>query len=173
MEPYQNKNIYAYKQNGKWGLFDKKGTLVTKIEYDGIGCATNNNNSNNVLIIPDVKGIVVSKIREDENRKKITEYGILNYLGREMIPVTLSTVNCEVENGREKYSMTYQGTTYDVIEYFNQWIDLETLNDENKNINEVNANSNTNTTTTTTTNTTTNNTTTVNTTNTQMTSNQI
>lgn len=117
------------KQNGKWGLYDKRGNLILPIEYDGIGCVASDRNLNNIAIIPEIKAIVVSKIREDENRRKITEYGLVNYLGKIMVPVALETVYSTVNNGREEYTMIFQGTTYNVIEYANTY-NLEELNKE-------------------------------------------
>ena len=138
-------NAIPVKQNGKWGMYDKKGNLILPIEYDGIGCVTNNNTSNSTLIIPDIKGIVVSKIYETENNKKKTLYGIVNYLGKDLVPTALETVYYVINNGREEYIMTFNGTTYNVIEYAQKYNDLEELNDETKasnNNNQVNTQTN-------------------------------
>lgn len=138
-------NAIPVKQNGKWGMYDKKGNLILPIEYDGLGCITNNNTSNSTLIIPDIKGIVVSKIYETENRKKTTLYGIVNYLGKDLVPTALETVYYVINNGREEYIMTCRGTTYNVIEYAQKYNDLEELNDETKasnNNNQVNTQTN-------------------------------
>lgn len=133
-------NVIPVKQNGKWGMYDKKGNLIVPIEYNGIGCITNKNTSNNVLIIPDIKGIVVAKEYELEKNKKVTLYGIVNYLGKELVPAALETVYSTVTNGREEYSMTNNGTTYNVIEYIYEH-NLQKLNEEENtqenNVNEV------------------------------------
>lgn len=154
-EPFQTNNIknsyllfnnaIPVKQNGKWGMYDKKGNLILPIEYEGLGCIVNNNTSNNTLIIPDIKGIVVSKVYEIEDNKKITLYGIVNWLGRELIPTGAETIYSTVTNGREEYSMkVYKGDTHNVIKYANERLNLQELNDETKsqmdeeeNINEV------------------------------------
>ena len=142
-EPFQSNNIknsyllfnnaIPVKQNGKWGMYDKKGNLILPLEYDVIGCIVNINKSNNTLIIPDIKGIVVAKQYELEKNKKTTLYGIVNSLGRELVPTGLEKVYSTVTNGREEYSMVaYKGETYNVIEYANEHLDLQVLNDESK-----------------------------------------
>ena len=148
-------NAIPVKQNGKWGMYDKKGNIILPIEYDGLGCITNNNTSNSTLIIPDIKGIVVSKITEDENRRKKSIYGIVNYLGKSLVVTALENVYYVINNGREEYTMVFNGTSYNVIEYMNQYVNLEELNDETK------SNNKTNTTNETTTNVVTNTTTNV------------
>lgn len=141
-DPFQSNNIknsyllfgnsIPVKQNGKWGMYDKKGNLILPIEYDGIGCIANSNTSNNVLIIPNAKGIVVSKDYETEDRRKYTLYGIVNSLGRQILPTVLENVYSTVSNGREEYSTIYQNNTYNLIDFINANADLETLNDETK-----------------------------------------
>ena len=152
-EPFQSNNIknsyllfnnvIPVKQNGKWGMYDKKGNLIVPIEYDGMGCIENSNTSNNVLIIPDIKGIVVAKEYELERNNKITLYGIVNSLGRTMVPAGLEKVYSVVTNGREEYSMVYQENTYNVLEWANKNLDLVALNKEDRleaeEINENNA----------------------------------
>lgn len=123
-------NVIPVKQNGKWGLYDKKGNLILPIEYDGMGCIQNSNTSNNVLIIPDIKGIVIAKEYELEKNRKTTLYGIVNSLGRTMVPAGLEKVYSVVTNGREEYSMIYQENTYNVIEWANKNLDLLALNNE-------------------------------------------
>lgn len=155
-------NAIPVKQNGKWGMYDKKGNIILPIEYDGLGCITNNNTSNSTLIIPEIKGIVVSKITEDENKRKKSIYGIVNYLGKGLVVTALENVYYVINNGREEYTMVFNGTSYNVVEYMNQYVNLEELNDETKSnnktntINETTSNAVTNTTTNTTSNTLTN-----------------
>lgn len=154
-EPFQSNNIknsyllfgnsIPVKQNGKWGMYDKKGNLILPIEYDGLGCIVNNSTSNNILIIPDIKAIVVAKQYEIENNKPITLYGIVNYLGRELVPTGLETIYSTVTNGREEYTMVaYQGESYNVIEYANKRLNLEKLEKEDTNYNEQTNNIQTN-----------------------------
>lgn len=125
-------NVIPVKQNGKWGMYDKKGNLILPIEYDGIGCIGTNKTTNNILLIPAIKGIVVAKEFDNGERNKPILYGIVNWLGREIVPPWLETVYSTVNNGREEYIMVNGGTTYNVIEYANKIKDLEELNDETK-----------------------------------------
>lgn len=134
-------NVIPVKQNGKWGMFDKKGNLILPIEYESLGCIINKNTTNNTLIIPDIKGIVVAKQYVLQEDKKITLYGVVNQLGRTLVPAALETVYCTVANGREEYSMVYEGTTYNVIEWIGKNVNLQELNDETKTqVNETNTN---------------------------------
>lgn len=135
-------NAIPVKQNGKWGMYDKKGNLILPIEYDSLGSIAQSNSDrtlNNILIIPDVNGIVVAKVFESEDRKKYTLYGIVNSLGKDLVlgqdnvQVVLETVYSVINNGREEYYMINQGKTYNIIEYIAQYIDLEELNKEEKN----------------------------------------
>lgn len=142
-EPFQTSNIknpyllynhaIPVKQNEKWGMYDKKGNLILPIEYDGMGCIASDKTTNNILTIPAIKGIVVAKELETTEKKKVTYYGIVNWLGRELVPPWLETVYSTINNGREEYTMVNRGTSYNVIEYANQNItNLEELNDETK-----------------------------------------
>lgn len=114
-------NAIPVKQNGKWGLYDKKGSVILPIEYVGIGCIASNRNFNNVLIIPEAEGIVVSKEYELEPNKKTTYYGIVDAQGKPLVwPVALQTVYSVTTNGREEYTMLDKnGKAYDVMEYIN------------------------------------------------------
>lgn len=131
-------NAIPVKQNGKWGMYDIKGNLILPIEYDGIGCVASDKTLNNILVIPFVKGIVFSKINENQDKNKITVYGIVNSLGKTLVPAALETVYSVTNNGREEYTMVFEGKSYDVIDYVNTYVNLEELNNEsskNENIN--------------------------------------
>lgn len=114
-------NAIPVKQNGKWGLYDKRGNIILPIEYDGIGCIASNQNLNNVLIIPEAEGIVISKEYELEPGKKTSYYGIVDSQGKALVwPVALQTVYSVTSNGREEYTMLDKnGKAYDVMEYIN------------------------------------------------------
>ena len=130
-------NAIPVKQNGKWGMYDKRGNLILPIEYEGFGCTINNTSVNNILIIPEVKGIVVSKTYQME-KERVTLYGIVNYLGKDLVPAALQTVYSTINNGRETYTMIYNGTSYNVIDYIYEWVDLESVNqDVSTNVNNI------------------------------------
>lgn len=129
-------NAIPVKQNGKWGMYDKKGNLILPLEYDGIGCIAGSSTDktlNNILVIPDIKGIVFSKTYETEKNKKLTLYGIVNSLGKEIVTTALETVYSVTNNGRDEYTMINNGKSYNIIEYVNKYVDLEKLNEEDKN----------------------------------------
>lgn len=132
-------NMIPVKQNGKWGMYDVKGNLILPIEYDGIGCVARDKTLNNILAIPDIKAIVVSKTYATGEKTKTTLYGIVNSKGKELVPAALETVYSITSNGREEYTMIYNGTSYNVIEYVNKYFDLQALNEENES-NEVQTN---------------------------------
>lgn len=137
-------NVIPVKQNGKWGMYDIKGKLILPIEYDGIGCIASDKTLNNILVIPNVKGIVVSKIYETEDKRKTTLYGIVNSLGKDLVPAALETVYSVTNNGRDEYTMIYNGSSYDVIDYINRYVDLKTLNGESNTEENVNNQTQTN-----------------------------
>lgn len=120
-------NAIPVKQNGKWGMYDIKGNLILPIDYDGIGCVANDKTLNNTLIIPDVKGIVISKIYETQDKRKTTLYGIVSSKGNTLVPAALETVYYVVNNGREEYTMINEGTSYDVIEYVKKYGDSQDI----------------------------------------------
>jgi len=115
-------------KNGKWGMYDKTGKIILPIEYDSIGCIADNEdiNANNVAVIPDIKGIVVHKNYNQE----MDLYGVVNYLGREILPMVLSSIYSETSEGRQEYKMKNAGNTFNLIEYVNKNINLDTINNE-------------------------------------------
>ena len=129
---FQNNNIknsyilfnkaIPVKQNGKWGLFDVKGNVILPLEYDGIGCISSDKRFNNLVVIPDIEGIVVAKNYELENSRKVTWYGIVNSSGETLVQAALDTVYSVTNNGREEYTMIHNNTYYDVIDYVNTYV---------------------------------------------------
>lgn len=115
-------------KNGKWGMYDKTGKVILPIEYDSLGCVVSSaeNIANSVLVIPEIKGIVVHKKYNDQ----MDLFGVVNYLGKDIIPLLLDAVYSETTSGREEYKMINAGNTLNLIEYVNKNVDLETLNNE-------------------------------------------
>ena len=54
-------NCIPVERNGKWGLIDINGNELTPVQYDGFGCDADTSDSRyaDVLIIPELNGIVV------------------------------------------------------------------------------------------------------------------
>lgn len=127
-------NAIPVQQNGKWGLFDKKGNKILDLKYDGIGSSDNKNTTNNIIIIPAIKTIIVSKNYQRDNfGAKVTLYGFVNYLGKELVPAGLEKVYATVNDGRIEYSMEYKGQTYNIIEKIRDIVpNLDELNTEIK-----------------------------------------
>lgn len=115
-------NAIPVKQNGKWGLYDIKGNLILPIEYINLGCIAKTSSDktlNNILIIPEVEGIVVCKQFEIES-KKLEYYGIVNSTGKELVPVALETVYSITASGKEEYTMINNGNSFDVIRWIKE-----------------------------------------------------
>ncbi len=115
-------NCIPVKQNGKWGMFDIRGNLIVPIIYTGFGSnakSIKDKVANNVLVIPEVDGIVVYQ----ENKEARTAYyGIINTEGKELVPIALDTLYSVTTNGKNSYTMTNNGNTYDIIEYIQRYV---------------------------------------------------
>jgi len=129
-------NAIPVKQNGKWGLYDITGNLILPIEYIDLGCVSKTSSDrtlNNILVIPEVEGIVVCKQFEIDT-KKLEYYGIYSSTGRELVPVALETVYSITASGKEEYTMINNGNSYDVIKYIKeQVLAQEDINNTNAN----------------------------------------
>ena len=104
-------NAIPVKQNNMWGLFDVKGKQILKPEYNQLGCTTakvEGKAVNNLLIIPEYKGIVVNKGKF---------FGVVDYKGNTLIPAGLDTVYSITNAGKDNFYMVYYEKTYDIIQY--------------------------------------------------------
>ena len=104
-------NAIPVKQNNMWGLFNIKGKQILKVEYNQLGCTTakiEGKAVNNLLIIPEYKGIVVNKGKY---------FGIVSSEGKTLVSSGLDTIYSITNEGKEKYYMVYYEKTYDVIQY--------------------------------------------------------
>lgn len=117
-------NAIPVKQNNNWGLYDIKGEQILPLEYNGIGCisgTSSTQNLNNILIIPDVEGIVVSKgYVTGESNREVTLYGIVNSQGKTLVEPYLDTVYSTISSGVEEYTMTNSGNSFNVVEYIKE-----------------------------------------------------
>lgn len=130
-------NAIPVKQNGKWGLYDITGNLILPIEFINLGCISKTSSDrtlNNILVIPEVEGIVVCKQFEIES-KKLEYYGIYSSTGKELVPVALETVYSITVSGKEEYTMLNNGNSYDVIKYIKEVV-LQQQDINNTNVNE-------------------------------------
>ena len=112
-------NAIPVKQNDRWGLYDIRGNVILPIEFIELGCIAKTSSDrtlNNILVIPEIEGIVVCKQYEIENRK-VQYYGIFSSTGKEIIPIYLDTVYSVTVSGQEQYTMMNNGNSFDIIDY--------------------------------------------------------
>ena len=140
----------------KWELINIEGNKITQVYYDALGYVKGtkkDSKGNNVLLIPEVEGIVIYKDGV---------YGIINSTGKQLIRTELEQVYSETSGGKNTYYMVFNGQTINILEL----LEKSNINNGEKNeINPGNNNTNTNPTNTSTTNSTKNEQTNTNTTN--------
>lgn len=132
-------NAIPVKQNGMWGLFDIRGNQILPIEYVSLGCiskTSSNKSLNNILVIPDIEGIVVCKEFEKDSRK-VELYGIVSSRGKQLVEVCLETVYSVTVAGKDEYTMINNGNSIDVIEYVKLRKEFEEENNKNTTTNTV------------------------------------
>lgn len=117
----------------EWTLFNKEGKKINQNTYDSLGYikgTAKTSRGNNLLLIPDVEGIVVYK-----NSK----YGLINSVGRELIPVSLKDIYSITNEGKNTYYMVYgnNNTTENILEY----LDKKANSTNENNTNNTNSNS--------------------------------
>lgn len=101
-------NAIPVYQNKKWGLFDKTGKLIVPLEFDYMGClGTSNKATNNLLIIPSYKAIVLGKSDIEINGNKEKKYCIYDFEGNEIVPCVLNIAYSITNGGVDTYYMDY------------------------------------------------------------------
>ena len=100
-------NLIPVQKGNLWGFVNVKGKVIVKPEYTGIGCI-GTNTDNNVLIIPDIEGIVV---------QKDGKYGIITKTNRVLIKNTITRIYKGTVNGVTQYLMELNGKEYNVVDY--------------------------------------------------------
>ena len=130
-------NCIPVRKEAKWGLVDKNGNEILSVEYDELGyqdltagmtAEQNGNNTtnntltdgrtsersiNNVIVIPEIEGIVIGKD---------SKYGVVNKIGKIIIP-------CEYD---KIYSITNEGKDEVYLEKDKKVIKLTKYLEENK-----------------------------------------
>jgi len=132
-------NCIPVRKGNVWGIFDKNGRQILPIEYEELGCSAGAGSSttqttNNILLIPDYKGIVV---------RKDNLYGVKDFEGKDLIPIALKTVYSTTSAGEETYYMIYNDQVMNVITYIKTYV-IKGNNQPNENQNTNNTNSATN-----------------------------
>lgn len=107
--------------NNKWGFIDVDGNNIIPVEYDKIGCQdvgeTGIRNTNGIVIIPEIKGIVLEKDFVQE-RNTIKKYGILNNKGEAITDFILDSAYMTTVNNVNNYYVTTQNQAIDIVEYY-------------------------------------------------------
>lgn len=128
-------NCIPVKLNNKWGIIDKEGNKIIPVEYDGIGCkvtsATGIKNTNGIILIPEIKGIVLEKDFE-QDRNIIKKYGIINYKGEPITDFILDSAYMTTVENITNYYVTVQNQTIDIVDY---WYKEMTKTDQGTNTN--------------------------------------
>lgn len=124
----------------QWTLFDKEGNKISQNNYDGLGFikgTSKTSKGNNLLLIPEIEGIIVYKD---------SKYGIINSVGRQLIPASLKEVYSVTSEGKNSYYMVYgnKNTVENVLDF----LDKVTNSDKDKDENNNNTNTETNNTVT-------------------------
>ena len=132
-------NCIPVKLNDKWGLIDINGETITEVQFDGFGCKevgnTGAKNTNGIVIIPDIKGIVVKINFESEDKKtSIEKYAIINALGEKMTDAIIDEAYMTTVSDVTSYYVKAQGQTIDIV---NWWKEQVSKQSENKNTNET------------------------------------
>lgn len=127
-------NAIPVKQNGLWGLYNIKGNMILPIKYKCFGCISNSSSSSkavdNLLVIPEVDGIVVGEEYDIDNKKQVY-YGIVDSKGNLLITTALSTIYSVTSTGQKEYTMVNNGNSYDVIEFIRLYVWNENDNTNN------------------------------------------
>ncbi len=134
-------NCIPLKKDGKWGLADKNGNYILNIEYDEMGyvekvpvAQENSNNSivntttanqrsdrstNNVIVIPEIEGIVIGK-----NGK----YGVVNKTGKIVIPCEFDKIFSITNEGKDDVYLERNGRTVSLTRYIEENTNNNTTN---------------------------------------------
>ena len=99
------KNLIPVRKDNKYGFVNLSGKVVIDTAYDELGCAEANSSSN-VLIIPDIEGIVV---------KQNNGYGIITKTEKVLVKCVLTRIYKENSNGKEKYIAVYNNKKFDIV----------------------------------------------------------
>ena len=116
-------NAIPVMRDKKWGLFDIDGKEILPVDYDSMGCVVRTSSDrslNNILVIPEIEGIVIGKEFPTENNNKTMYYGVVSSTGQILIPTGLDTIYSVITSGQETYTMVYLGNSMDLIEYIEE-----------------------------------------------------
>ena len=140
-------NCIPVKRNNKWGLIDINGNEIAPIQYDGLGCDADTSDSrySDVLIIPELNGIVV-ELDEVNGNTKTKKYGVVTSDGNLFINIVLDSIYSVTAQGETTYYATFQGQVLDLVDFVRQQTESWEQNNANNGGENSNAVEDTNTT---------------------------
>ena len=115
-------NCIPVKRNNKWGLIDINGNEIAPLQYDGFGCDADTSvdpRYSDVLIIPDLNGIVV-ELDEVNGNTKTPKYGVVKADGTLFINIVLDSIYSVTAQGETTYYATFQGQVIDLVDFVRQ-----------------------------------------------------
>lgn len=104
-------NCIPVMRDEKWGIIDVKGNQILPLEFDSLGYISGTrkgSSENNLIIIPDIEGIVVCK-----NEK----YGIVNSTGKLIAPYAFDRIYSITMSGKDTFYLTYGDQTITLEDY--------------------------------------------------------
>lgn len=129
-------NCIPVKKDNKWAMFDITGNMISNFYWDSFGyvyTTSNSERSYNILLIEDISGIVVC-----QNGK----YGIMNSVGRLIVPCVFDRIYSEVAGGEKTYYIQFEGRQIDLKSYLKEngiEIDNPTQDNDNPGMIDLNA----------------------------------
>lgn len=112
-------NCIPVRRNGLWGLIDKDGNQILPIDYNGIGCsvARNQNNTNGIVLIPDMQGIVIEKDQRVGN-EVVRKYGIISATGANLINIVADSAYATTIANKTTYYVSVQNEEIDIVNFW-------------------------------------------------------
>ncbi|MBQ9297976.1 MAG: WG repeat-containing protein [Clostridia bacterium] len=104
-------NCIPVLRNEKWGIIDINGNQILPLEYDSLGYiskTSRGSSENNLLIIPEIEGIVVCKDGK---------YGMINSTGKLLAPYAFDKIYSITMSGKDTFYLTYGEQTIELNDY--------------------------------------------------------
>lgn len=120
-------NSIPVMKNDKWGLFDKNGNQILEPIYDSLGYIAGSSKGtaeNNLLIIPEIEGIVVCKDKK---------YGIVDSTGRVIAPCGFDKIYSITNLGKDTYYLVYGNGTQTITLEDYQRLNNQTTTEQDNN----------------------------------------
>lgn len=129
-------NCIPLKRGTKWGIVDKNGNIILNFEYDSLGYISENESTsntdisiNNVVVIPEVEGIVIGKQ---------SKYGVANSIGKIIIPCEFDKIYSITNEGKDEFYLEKNGKTIKLTKYLeDNKINADTVNKTDITVNDT------------------------------------